>query len=459
MSAEFNASLQDNVLGVEAFARVLAPFDLEAGARIAVAVSGGADSMALVRLLAAWSGERGIDLKAVTVDHRLRAEAAAEAAQVGAWLAPLGIAHTTLTWEEGALQSKDRSQQKAARDARYGLMAAWCAAEGRSHLFLAHHADDQVETFLIRLTRGSGVSGLAAMMPATALGTASGSVILARPLLGFAKADLAAVCRQLGQPWLEDPSNGNTASTRVRFRQAARLLEEEGFTRARLLETVGHMQRARAALDQAAAQLLRTATAWDQYGAVRLSLGAWTSAPEEIALRALSRLLTAAGGQIYGPRFESLTRLAQQMRHGPWRDATLHGCIIAREGAGESSCILIHREPAQIDHAPPLSAGQTVVWDGRFRIRMPANMPGGPFRIAGWKPEESFAGPSDAPPRLRASLPAVYDSFGMAALPHTGALRADLAVSGVEPPDVVCIPALNTLSQAGLGVPPADDPA
>ena len=245
MSVGTSAPLQDNTLGEDAFARVMAPFAIAAGARIAVAVSGGADSMALTRLLSAWAGAHGVNLAAVTVDHRLRAEAAAEARQVAGWLEPLGIAHTTLIWEQGAQEAKGRSLQKAARDARYGLMAAWCAAEGRSHLFLAHHADDQVETFLIRLTRGSGVSGLAAMMPATTLGTAGGSVVLARPLLGFAKADLLAVCRTLNQPWIEDPSNTNTASARVRFRQAARLLEEEGLTRGRLLETVGHMQRAR----------------------------------------------------------------------------------------------------------------------------------------------------------------------------------------------------------------------
>ncbi len=451
MSLGTSATLQDNTLGEEAFARVMAPFGIARGARIAVAVSGGADSMALTRLLAAWAGARGVDLAAVTVDHRLRAEAAAEAVQVAGWLAPLGIVHTTLAWEQGPQEPKNRSMQKAARDARYGLMAAWCVGGGRSHLFLAHHADDQVETFLIRLTRGSGVSGLAAMMPATALGTAGGSVILARPLLGFAKADLLAVCRTLNQPWIEDPSNTNMSSTRVRFRQAARLLEEEGLTRGRLLETVGHMQRARAALDQAASQLMRTATAWDEYGAVRLSLSAWCAAPDEIALRALSRLLTCAGGQVYGPRFESLTRIARALRSGPWRDATLHGCVIVRE----PDCILIHREAAPIDHVVSAKAGETIVWDGRFRIKLPVNMPYGPWRIASWTPEDSLAPLQDVAHRLRTTLPAVYDSFGMAALPHAGAVRDDLAAAGVEPLDVACIPALNTL----LGVPPAEDPA
>lgn len=423
----------------------MAPFSLKAGARIAVAVSGGADSMALTRLLAAWAGEAGVDLAAVTVDHRLRAEAAAEARQVAEWLVPHGIRHMTLAWEDGP-ESSTRSPQKAARDARYRLLADWCLQENRSHLFLAHHADDQAETFLIRLTRGSGVSGLAAMAPLTRLG---GGILLARPLLAFTKADLADVCRGLGQPWLEDPSNENRAATRVRFRQAARLLEDEGLSRERLLDTVAHMQRARAALEQAALQLLATAAAWDQFGAVRVSSRAWAAAPEEIGLRALAHLLTAAGGQTYGPRFESLTRIASQMRKGPWRDSTLHGCFIARD----ADCFVIHREAAQIDHVAGAAPGKPVLWDGRFRVTLPAGITGGPFRIAAWTGAEMREKLPDVPARLRASLPAVCDSLGLAAVPHAGYMRADLAHGGVEPPDVACIPA----ASPSFGVPFADE--
>ncbi len=448
MSAELTSV--ESRLDAGAFAGAMAPFALERGARIALAVSGGADSMALARLLAAWARDNGADLTAITVDHRLRAEAAAEARQVAEWLAPY-CPHVTLAWEEGTQQPQGRSPQKAAREARYGLMAAWCARENRSHLFLAHHADDQVETFLIRLTRGSGINGLAAMAPLTRLRAAAGEVLLARPLLAFTKADVADVCRRFAQPWLEDPSNENRAAARIRFRQAARLLEDEGFSRDRLLETVGHMQRARAALDHATHQLLRTATAWDQYGAVRVSLQAWSAAPEEIALRALSALLTAAGGHVYGPRFESLTRIAAQMRKGPWRDSTLHGCFIARD----ADCFLIHREAAAIDHAVAVQAGTPVLWDGRFRVTLPQGMTGGPFRIAAWTGAELPVSGPDVPVRLRASLPAIYDSAGLAALPHAGYLRADLAQQGAEQPDVTCIQALSTL----LGLPAADESA
>src|SRR5690606_28898682 len=124
------------------------------------------DSMALALLLAHWAGGRNVTLHALTVDHDLRDASVDEALQVERWMNAAGIPHTTLRWEDGrAYRARPGSAQEAARDARYELMLNWCAENGASHLFLAHHADDQAETFLMRLARGSGVDGLAAMAP------------------------------------------------------------------------------------------------------------------------------------------------------------------------------------------------------------------------------------------------------------------------------------------------------
>src|SRR5690606_25207264 len=151
---------------------------------------------------------------------------------------------------------------------------------GAGHLFLAHHADDQVETFLLRLARGSGVDGLAAMAPSSV----RDGVIIARPLLAFPKAGLEATCRAAGQGWIEDPSNASEASGRVRFRKARALLESEGLTRERLLATVAHMQRSRAALEHMVSDLLAAICARDDAGAARLAVAPLVGAPEEIAL-------------------------------------------------------------------------------------------------------------------------------------------------------------------------------
>ncbi len=376
--------------------------------------------MTLVRLLARWGRERQIAVYGLTVDHQLREAAATEAAQVGVWLKSNDIPHAVLRWNDGPhARALTRSAQSAAREARYRLMTDWCLANDCTHLFVAHHADDQVETFLMRLSRGSGVDGLAAMAPST---TRDG-VVIARPLLGFTKAQLTATCRALNQPWIEDPSNQNAASTRVRFRQAQEILEREGLTRERLLATVGHLQRARAALDYAVAELLQRG-AWDVFGVARLPVADLIAAPEEIALRALARLLTAAGGQSFGPRFESLARLYGRLTAGPWSDATLHGCSIVRDGAD----LVISRELAQITEDKTLAGNSSVVWDGRFKLTIAVGGPSPVFTITRFANSKSDVPLlTDIPARVRGTLPALFDSNGLAAVPHAGYVRADIA--------------------------------
>jgi len=402
----------------------MAAYGLMPGSRIAVAVSGGGDSMALARLLADWAANRRIYLHGLTVDHRLRAAAAVEARQVAAWFSALGIPHTTLAWEQGAAQrARSGSAQSAARDARYDLMTEWCAQHDCSHIFVAHHADDQVETFLLRLARGSGVDGLAAMPPAFV----RDGIVIARPLLAFSKAQLLATCAALGQAWVEDPSNENTDGARVRFRQSKQVLEREGLTRTRLLATVAHLQRARAAIDHAVG-LLTDTVRWNDLGVARVSAAVLCDAPEEVALRTLARLLSGVGGRPYGPRFENLTRLYEHIVSGPWRDATLHGCFIARDGAD----IMVAREAGAVADERLLSPGMTVVWDGRFRLtllRAPRALQIRAVADHRLLDDASRAALGHIPVRLRGTFPVAYDRDGVAGVPHVQYIRADLAAT------------------------------
>lgn len=295
-------------------------------ARMAVAVSGGADSMALALLARDWARGRGVELTALTLDHRLRATSTDEAALVGRWLAARGIAHDVLAWTGGdTVRRLGRSAQDAARDARYALLTAWCRAHACVHLLLAHHADDQVETFLIRLTRGSGLQGLGGMDPLT---VAQG-VTLLRPLLEIGKEDLIATCRAAGQEWVDDPSNRDPKYTRTRFRQARALLEAEGLSRDRLLATIANLRRARAALGQVVDDL-RVAACVLRHGQADVSWSRLTAAPEDVGLRLLSDLLCRVGGQVYGPRLERLQRLYARLAGPDFRAATLHGCVVSR---------------------------------------------------------------------------------------------------------------------------------
>ena len=193
----------------------------------AVAVSGGADSLALTLLANAWARRRGGTVAALTVDHRLRPESAAEARRTGEWLASRGIAHQTLVWD-GPHPASDI--QAEARTARYRLLQACCAEQGYLHLLTAHHLEDRAETFWLRLARGSGLDGLAGI---SAVSERARCRVL-RPLLDVPPERLRARLRREGQEWIEDPSNRNTEFGRVRVREARALIASEGLSAERL---------------------------------------------------------------------------------------------------------------------------------------------------------------------------------------------------------------------------------
>lgn len=176
---------------------------------LAVAVSGGADSLALLALCRAAFGTARI--AALTVDHGLRSESAAEAAHVAMLCAAAGIRYATLRWEG---PHPAAGVQAAARTARYALMTGWCRAQGFPLLLTAHHADDQAETLLMRLHRGSGLSGLAGVRAARELN----GIRLMRPLLDVRRAALRATLPREWRP-VDDPSNVDDRFTRTRARK------------------------------------------------------------------------------------------------------------------------------------------------------------------------------------------------------------------------------------------------
>src|SRR3546814_569603 len=202
------------------------------------------DHRTLHVLAPAFPARRSSDLSrdgsviALIVDHRLRPDSAAEARTVAGWLAGRGIACRILTHEGGPPAG---NLQSAARAMRYRLLAGWCAAAQVLHLALAHHREDQAETLLLRLARGSGVDGLAAMAPVVELP----DLRLLRPLLDVPRGRLKATLDRLGQPFVEDPSNRNHAFSRVRLRVLSPTLAAEGLDTGRLYATARSTGRAR----------------------------------------------------------------------------------------------------------------------------------------------------------------------------------------------------------------------
>lgn len=260
---------------------LLAP--LEAFGTFVVAVSGGPDSIALLLMAAGWAKRRGAALSAATVDHGLRPESAAEAEGVADLCARLGVPHVTLVWE--GKKPATRLQERA-REARYRLLAAHAGAVGARAVATAHHADDQAETVLFRLLRGSGVAGLAGMEMASV----RGGITLVRPLLQVPKVDLVAYLRAHKVAYVEDPSNDDPRFARTRLRSLMRRLADEGLDAAGMARFARRAAEAGAALDWAADAVE------SQFGRNDpLEAGALFAAPAALVQRVLARRIAAAG--------------------------------------------------------------------------------------------------------------------------------------------------------------------
>ena len=335
---------------------------------VILAVSGGADSMAMLYLAARWAKrcpKLGRELVVATVDHDLRSESRREAQWVGEQARAMGLAHEILTWE-GSKPST--GVQDGAREARYRLLSelAQCyRPSGSVAVVTAHTEDDQAETFLMRLARGSGLDGLAAMSASRRLDRDAGCQLV-RPLLAIPGARLRATLRAAGLSWLEDPSNDCDRFERVRLRQARAALAALGLAPEKIALSARRLERARAALE-AAAHRLQTDARLDLHGGTYASLEARTfvGAAEEVRVRLLARLIAAFGGQSEPVRLAKLESLLGRLGEPEFRPTTLGGAIVQRR-AGE---ILVHREPGR--KALPeivLSPGEAAVWDLRFRV-------------------------------------------------------------------------------------------
>ena len=257
--------------------------------------------------------------------------------------------------------------QDWARRVRYGCLAALAREAGFETIVTAHHREDQAETFLLRLARGSGVYGLAAMLRESAVE----GVDLVRPLLHVPRATLQAIAVESGLPLVADPSNADPRFDRVRLRSFMPALAAHGLTAGRLAETAGRLQRAAAALDHYTKSFLQERFKVDSFGMVGGPPGAFSEVPEEVGLRALALILKDVGGADYTPRLESVEAVyAAILEAGP--DAalrrTLHGVVIAVRGGRLTARREWGRGGLAETAAQP---GATLLWDSRFRVEVP----------------------------------------------------------------------------------------
>jgi tRNA(Ile)-lysidine synthase len=365
---------------------------------VALAVSGGSDSMALLRLAADWA--KGlVKLTALTVDHGLRPEAAAEATQVAAWCGALHVDHHILRWT--AVKPKTGVQAKA-RQARYDLMSDWCARNGVGYLLTGHTQDDQAETVVMRRTRTDTVESLAGIWPMRDWG----GVTIMRPLLNLRRQELRDFLDQVGQPWIDDPSNEDERYERVRVRKA--MLQTGVADLAQIATDAGHAARE---LDGAARTWLsqHLETFAEGYGVV--PRGGFSALGAQVQRRVLQQLVQCFGAG-NGVNPGELDHISGWITGGGLSRRTLGGAIFA----GRRATLVIGREPGRIS-ADAVFVPDTgeVLWDGRFLVQAPAGS-----RIVAHGKLKGFARRSDLPSFVQAGLPSIVLDNGTVACPHLG---------------------------------------
>ena len=332
--------------------------------RVALAVSGGPDSLALMHLAAGWRGRRRDRpaLFVLTVDHGLRPGSRDEALMVAHASEAEGLPHALLAWEHGPV---DTGLQARARTARYDLMAAYCTRHDIPALVTAHHLDDQVETFLMRLKRGSGLDGLSAIPEE---GVWAGLTLL-RPLLDMPKTRLVATVEAAGMPFVIDESNLDPRFERGRMRGAADALATLGLTPEAIALSARRLRRARAALDAVVRDFLLHHGETSEAGYASIDQAVLFATPEEIALRVLARLLAIIGGGVEPVRLAKLETLLAALRIEPDKAHTLSRCRIVPRAGRLSVFREMRKEGLPVAKLRP---GERTLWDNRFHVELDA---------------------------------------------------------------------------------------
>ena len=373
--------------------------------RMGVAVSGGGDSVALLAVMVEFARKNAIELHVITIDHGLRAETKEESALVTDLCARWDLPHHVEYW---AGWTGTGNLQASARDARYELMADWAYGNDISHVALGHTADDQAETFLMRLARGAGVDGLSAMAPRKV----RHGVTWVRPFLRIERSALRTYLRAAQLDWCEDPSNENRDFERVRVRDALTVLGSLGVQTQALVDVAQHMSRAREALDWQTFLAARDA-ATTVRGVIARDLRKFRMLPEESARRLLVQALTWTSGSMYPPRRDAVARTLSAVRAG--QAATLDGCQILIK----DNVIWVFRE---LNALADTTCEVGDLWDDRWLITGPEDDPDMEVRALGYDALSGIEGWRELglPRAALAASPAVWYDDELIAAPVIG---------------------------------------
>ena len=387
--------------------------------KIAVAVSGGPDSLALTWLLRNWCVNQGVRLTALTVDHGIQPNSTENSRKVCQWLKSWDVDCQILTWFG---EKPNTKIQENARINRYKLMLDWCIQNDFENLALAHHQEDQAETFLIRILRGSGSDGLACMQKISK----RRGVRLLRPVLAVPKSRLLATLKLQNQECLDDPANTNPMFTRTLIRNLTGSLAERGFDTTRLANLSGQFGQLRMRFEELTELVIDRAVNIYPTGWASVDSRILMSLPDEVGRRVIIYLIRSIGGRPYPPRRKALDRLTAFLGlRDKFTAHSLGGCSIRRT---HKNRLMILREEINPKRIKQISSAGCVMWRGIFQCRFTGivrnhsqNLRLLPLGSEGWvqlvnkNPELRN---SNIPYRVVLTLPALFDDIGVISAPH-----------------------------------------
>ncbi len=389
---------------------------------LALGVSGGADSIALLHCAKNWAKQNKAVLVVLTVDHGLRPAAKDEVQKVANWSKELGITSHILTvpaWHES------RNILAKAREWRYKLMITWCRKNNVLHLLTAHQQDDQVETFFNRLERGSGLEGLCSMQLITEID----HVRLIRPFIGTDRQQIKKFLIDREINWIDDPSNQDDQYFRARWRKIVPILADQQLLSAKRVElAIYHLNQANQVIEQQISDLVTRSILISPLGYIKINLNIFREASSELGLRVLSRCLMMVGGNDYSARYHNLLALYDKIAKPLFTGTTIAGCLLNRQGQS----LLIMREVASIQSEINISTSPQL-WDRRFLIFLNGTELSSPKykirklgigrkKLMEWTYKNCSKNQGylleNIPAKVLQTLPALWDEEGLAAIPN-----------------------------------------
>jgi tRNA(Ile)-lysidine synthase len=396
---------------------------------IAVAVSGGADSLCLALLLKEWIKSPD-DIVALTVDHKLRPDSTTEAQQVGQWMKHHGISHHILTVEWEGAQPTARIQEQA-RKKRYNLLRNWCHKNNITVLATAHHLDDQVETFLMRLEAGSGLDGLTVMRTTSM----QEDLTILRPLLTFPKDRLIQTLRErFHQEWAEDPTNTTQKYARGRLRNVLEAIENKRNIAEMINLTVNKLQHSLDCLEDLTNNALEDIAQFHPLAYITVKQEKLNALHPEIQRRLLRKVMSSLTQTKYPIRHRSLEQLIENLRNDE-TTVTCGGCVFSKK----ADQLYVVREMKNLPNPVALSDNERISWDRRFELEVQDLPKTQVFTIAPlgkrhvpWKTiKKNFP---DIPCEVvMPSLPAIFSKDGLVAFPHAHYFSGNL----IQPCNIV----------------------